>query len=262
MGRFAGILTKCPVIVSQGANTTQAIDSIVFGKLTNAGQTCVAPDYVFVHESEVDTFISAFTKTARKFYPEGINSPDYSSVINPQHHQRIKALVDNARENGAQVIDIFDAVEPIARKVNAMAPLLVISDDDTLYIAQEEIFGPLLLIKTWKNSEEIVDYINARPRPLALYYFGDNDDERNMFLQRTTSGNICVNSTMIHAAIDDLPFGGVGESGMGAYHGIEGFKVMSHAKEVFVQEKWRLPARMPLPNKGDIFFPGKVLLIL
>jgi coniferyl-aldehyde dehydrogenase len=238
---------KCPVIISQGANTAQAINSIVFGKLTNAGQTCIAPDYVFVHESEVDTFISAFARTAKKFYPGGINSKDYSSIINQHHYQRIQDLIDDARKKGAKVIDVFDAGEPTTKKTNAMAPLLVMSDDDQLHIAQEEIFGPLLLIKTWKNSEDVVDYINARPRPLALYYFGDDAVERDMFLQRTISGNVCVNSTMIHAAIDDLPFGGVGESGMGAYHGIEGFRAMSHAKGVFVQYKWRLPAMIHAP---------------
>lgn len=238
---------KSPVVVGRGQVNDRAIGSIVFGKLANAGQTCVAPDYALVHVDDMDAFVKQFDVAVRAAYPDGPTSVDYSSIVSGGHYDRLKGLLEDARQKGGRVLEVGAHPEHATRRIRTMAPTLVVGARDDLAVMQEEIFGPILPVRSYRTMDEVIDFINARPRPLALYYFGSRDAECNKLLARTTSGNVGINNTMMHVAQDDLPFGGVGPSGMGAYHGIEGFRTMSHAKGVFVQGQWNLPSLLRAP---------------
>ena len=224
---------KSPVIVAPGAATPANVTNIAFGKLANAGQTCIAPDYALVHESDLLTFRSAFERAVSQMYPDGPSDPDYSSIINERHFDRLTDLLQDASDKGAEII----RPGKVATKTRPqmLAPALVLGVTDEIALMQHEIFGPILPVVTYSSMDEVIAYVNARPRPLALYYFGDDSTDRRRVLDRTTSGNVGLDSTLLHYAQDDLPFGGVGASGMGAYHGIEGFRAMSHAKGIYAQ---------------------------
>lgn len=174
-------------------------------------------------------------------------SDDYTSIVNDRHYDRLRGLIEDARTRGARVIEVGVTPERSADRARTLAPTLIVDAGDDAAIMQEEIFGPVLPVRTYRTIGEVIDYVNARPRPLVLYYFGDDGADRESVLTRTTSGNVGINNTMIHVAQDDLPFGGIGPSGMGAYHGIEGFRTMSHAKGVFVQGRWNLPGLLRAP---------------
>lgn len=238
---------KSPVIVERGHVNDRTAESIVFGKLSNAGQTCVAPDYAMIHEDDLDTFIAQFGMSVARAYPDGPTSRDYTSIVNDCHYERLKSLIEDARSKGARVIETGMTPERAAERLRTLAPTLIIGAGDDATIMQEEIFGPILPVRTYRTIDDAIDYVNARPRPLALYYFGNEGADRAKLLTHTTSGNVGINNTMIHVAQDDLPFGGIGPSGMGAYHGIEGFRTMSHAKGVFVQGRWSLPRLLGAP---------------
>lgn len=238
---------KSPVIVARGHVDERTMGSIVFGKLSNGGQTCVAPDYALVHEDDLEAFVARFDAMVSRFYPEGPASPDYTSIVSDRHYDRLVGLIEDARRRGARVVETGVRPQRAISRVRTLVPTLVIGASDESAIMQEEIFGPILSVRTYRTMEEAIDYVNARPRPLALYYFGNQDGECETLLKRTTSGNTGINSTLMHVAQDDLPFGGVGPSGMGAYHGIEGFRAMSHAKGVFVQGRWSLPSLLRAP---------------
>lgn len=238
---------KSPVIVERGHVDDRTMASIVFGKLSNAGQTCVAPDYAMVHEDDLDAFIARFGMSVARAYPNGPTSDDYTSIVNDRHYDRLRGLIEDARTRGARVIEVGVTPERSAHRARTLAPTLIVEAGDDAAIMHEEIFGPLLPVTTYRTIDEVIDYVNARPRPLALYYFGAEGADREKLLMNTTSGNVGINNTMIHVAQDDLPFGGVGPSGMGAYHGIEGFRTMSHAKGVFVQNRWNLPSLLRAP---------------
>lgn len=238
---------KSPTIVARGHATRQTLDGIVFGKLSNGGQTCIAPDYALVHEDDLDTFIAEFKASVARFYPGGPTSRDYTSIVNDRHYERLKGLVENARTGGARVIEAGLTPERAAERLHTIAPTLVIGAGDDAEIMRKEIFGPILPVRTYRTIDEAIEYVNARPRPLALYYFGERDADCEKLLARTTSGNVGINNTLMHFAQDDLPFGGVGPSGMGAYHGIEGFRALSHAKGIFVQGRWNLPSLLRAP---------------
>jgi len=238
---------KSPVIVERGHVDDRTMASIVFGKLSNAGQTCVAPDYAMVHEDDLNAFIARFGMSVARAYPNGPASDDYTSIVNDRHYDRLRGLIEDARTRGARVIEVGVTPERSAHRARTLAPTLIVEAGDDAAIMQEEIFGPLLPVTTYRTIDEVIDYVNARPRPLALYYFGAEGADREKLLMNTTSGNVGINNTMIHVAQDDLPFGGVGPSGMGAYHGIEGFRTMSHAKGVFVQNRWNLPSLLRAP---------------
>ena len=238
---------KSPVIVARGHANERTLSGIVFGKLANAGQTCIAPDYALVHEDDLETFVSKYLATVARFYPRGPTSHDYTSIVSDRHFDRLKGLVDDARRAGARVIEAGVQPESATTRSRTLAPTLVVGAPDDAAILQEEIFGPVLPVRTYRDMDEAIAYVNARPRPLALYYFGPENADSKKLLARTTSGNVGVNNTLMHFAQDDLPFGGVGASGMGAYHGIEGFRAMSHAKGVFVQGRWNLPSLLHAP---------------
>lgn len=245
---------KSPVIVAAGQVNAYNVDNIVFGKLSNGGQTCVAPDYALVHEDDLDRFIALFSASVSRFYPQGPTSPDYTSIISDQHYQRLTGLINGAEKAGAKVIQVGIRPESASGRVRTLAPTLVVGAGDNSAIMEQEIFGPILPIRTYRSLDDVIQYVNERPRPLALYYFGARDADCERLLQRTTSGNVGINNTLMHVALDDLPFGGVGPSGMGAYHGIEGFRAMSHGKGIFVQGRWNLPslARAPFGWFADV----------
>jgi len=227
---------KSPAIVAKGHPLDQAAAGIAYGKLSNGGQICIAPDYALVHEGEIEAFTAAYDKAVAALYPNGSASDDYTSIINARHFGRLIGLVDDARAKGARILEMGG--KPSDARFNTLPPMIVLDAKDDTRIMQEEIFGPILPVLPYRDIDEAIAYVNARPRPLALYYFGSNGEDRRKVLSRTTSGNVTINGTLMHYAQDDLPFGGVGPSGMGAYHGIEGFRRLSHAKGVFEQGRW------------------------
>lgn len=229
---------KSPVIISKGYPLEKAVSRIVYGKLLSGGQTCIAPDYALVHETEIDAFIKAYDNGVKAAYPDGPTSADYTSVVNDQQYTLLKGLLDDARLHGAKVIEVGNKPADALNRPHTLAPTIVLGVTDEMKIAHEEIFGPILPVLSYRTIEDAIGYVNERPRPLALYYFGNDDTDKRKVLDRTTSGNVTINGTFAHIAQDDLPFGGVGESGMGQYHGIEGFRTLSHAKGIFEQGQW------------------------
>jgi len=242
---------KSPVIVSKSAKMDDAAAKIMTGKTMNAGQICLAPDYVFVPENKVDAFVSAAEKSVKKMYPTLKDNPDYTSIVNQRHFDRLNSYIDDAREKGARIVEINPANEDFSQQPHhKIAPTLVLDATEDMKIMQEEIFGPLLPIKTYKETDEAIGYINENDRPLGLYYFGQDKAEEEKVLTTTTSGGVTVNDVIMHISMEDLPFGGVGPSGMGAYHGIEGFKEFSHGKAVYTQAKASFVAEMFRPPFG------------
>ena len=229
---------KSPVILAEDYPLEPAMAGIAFGKLANAGQTCIAPDYALVQQNRIAAFTAAFDRAVSALYPKGPASDDYSSIVNDRHYARLTGLLDDARAKGGRIIEVGRSAGDGDRRPHTLAPMMVLDVRDDMRIAQEEIFGPILPVISYRNLDDAIDYVNARPRPLALYYYGPDDERRRKVLSRTVSGNVTINGTLMHYAQDDLPFGGVGPSGMGAYHGIEGFRTLSHAKGIFEQGRW------------------------
>ncbi len=224
---------KSPTIISRSADLAAAVNKIITGKLHNAGQICLAPDYVFVPEEKLAEFVAIAKATVAKLFPTLKDNPDYTSVINARHFERLQGYLAEAREAGVELIEMNPAGEDFAGQAHhKIVPTLLNNPGDQLKVMQDEIFGPLLPIKPYSDIQEVVAYINSHPRPLGLYYFGSNADEEAFVLNRTTSGGVCLNDVLRHAGVETLPFGGVGASGMGAYHGFDGFRTFSHAKAV------------------------------
>ncbi len=242
---------KSPVIVSKSAKMDDAAAKIMAGKMMNAGQICLAPDYVFVPESKVDEFVGAVQKSVKKMYPTLKDNPDYTSIVNQRHFDRLNSYLDDAKEKGAKIIEINPANEDFSQQPHhKIPPTLILNPEEDMKVMQEEIFGPLLPVRTYKDSDETIDYINANDRPLGLYYFGEDKAEETRVLERTTSGGVTVNDVIMHVSMEDLPFGGVGPSGMGSYHGIDGFREFSHAKAVYTQAKANFIVAMFRPPFG------------
>jgi coniferyl-aldehyde dehydrogenase len=239
---------KSPVIVSRTANLEDTAQKVMAGKMMNAGQICLAPDYVFVPEEQKASFVAALKSSAAKMFAGLAENPDYTSVINQRHHDRLQRYLSEARAQGAEVVEINPANEEFdSDEHHKMAPALVLDPDDKMSVMTEEIFGPILPIKTYRQIDEVIDYINDRDRPLGLYYFGKDKAEQERVLSRTTSGGVTINDVIMHVSVEDLPFGGVGPSGMGNYHGREGFKTFSHARAVMTQSKINVGAMMRPP---------------
>jgi coniferyl-aldehyde dehydrogenase len=226
---------KSPALIHERFSPETAAARILGGKLINAGQTCIAPDYVLVHQSHRDAFVSEAQKAVRKMFPSLADNKDYTSVINARHAARLRGYLDDAREKGARIIECNPRGERL--EGTRLAPTLLTDVTDEMAIMQEEIFGPLLPIVTYQTLDEAIGYINDRPRPLALYYFDQDAARVESVLDRTLSGGASVNDCVIHVAQFDLPFGGVGPSGMGAYHGRASFETFSHARGVFHQAR-------------------------
>jgi coniferyl-aldehyde dehydrogenase len=228
---------KSPCIIADDAALESAVEAIIYGKLFNAGQTCIAPDYVFVPRERRNEFLNMAAKTVAKLYPTLESNPDYTSIINDDHYRRITRYLDEARACDTLLLELSSAAETLAPLDRKIPPTLIIDPSETLALMQEEVFGPLLPVKTYGELREAIDYINRRPRPLALYYFGTDPRKRDQVLKSTVSGGASVNSTLLHAAVEELPFGGVGMSGIGAYHGEFGFHTFSHRKGIFLQSR-------------------------
>jgi coniferyl-aldehyde dehydrogenase len=228
---------KSPCIVAEDASLPAAVESIVYGKLLNAGQTCIAPDYVLVPERRLDDFVKLTVGTVEKFYPTLAGNPDYTSIVNDRHYRRVAQYVAEAEANGARVVTINPKGEKLPADARKLAPTLVIEPGENLAVMREEIFGPVLPIKTYRGLDQAIDYVNSHPRPLALYYFGADAGKRDEVLRKTVSGGASVNTTLFHFAAENLPFGGIGPSGIGAYHGEFGFQTFSHRKGVFLQSR-------------------------
>jgi len=228
---------KSPCIVHEAFSASRAAARIAHGKLFNAGQTCIAPDYVLVHQDKLDATVAALREAAAKLYPAIASSDDYTAIVNEHHRARLDSLVEDAVAKGAKKISLHPSTDRIDGPSGKMAPVILTGVTDTMDVMQEEIFGPVLPIVTYRSLHEALEYVNDRPRPLALYYFDDDSARADEVLTRTTSGGVCVNETLLHFVQHDLPFGGVGPSGMGAYHGREGFETSTHARAVVRQRR-------------------------
>jgi len=222
---------KSPAIVSDKIPMKDAAERICFGKSMNAGQTCVAPDYILVPKAKEKEFIEAYKKAFSKMYPTLKDNDDYTAIISDRQHQRLTNLLTDAEQKGAKLTTINPANEDLSAG-RKLAPVIMQNLKHDMTIADEEIFGPILPIIAYDNIDEAIDYVNDRPRPLALYYFGYDKPEQDYVLDNTHSGGVSVNDTLMHLAQEDMPFGGVGDSGMGHYHGHEGFITFSKAKAV------------------------------
>lgn len=226
---------KSPALVHESYPIATAADRICSAKFWNAGQTCVAPDYAFVPANKKDEFISASEATIAKRFSSFSSNPDYSHMISQSAWNRMHALVEDARSKGARIVQADSLNENITTESRPFPPTLIVGADDSMRVMQEEIFGPILPVVTYSSFDEALSYINARPRPLALYYFDNSESRIRKVLEQTTSGGVCINNCVLQFAQHRLPFGGVGPSGMGAYHGHEGFKTFSKKKGVFLQ---------------------------
>ena len=238
---------KSPAILDASCDVTDAAGRIAAGKLLNAGQTCIAPDYVLCPAPLVPAFVDAFTRATARMYPTLERNPDYTSIVNARHRDRLQALVEDARTKGARVVAIDPAREPEAPERRKMRPTLLLDVADGMAVMQEEIFGPVLPVVAYGSSEEAIAFVNARPRPLALYWFGKDGRRRDQVLRDTISGGVTVNDVLLHIAQENLPFGGVGASGSGAYHGDYGFRIFSMDKPVFAQSRWSGTAMLQPP---------------
>ncbi|WP_185368835.1 coniferyl aldehyde dehydrogenase [Acetobacter pasteurianus] len=235
---------KSPVVIEPGFSMQRVAGRVAFGKLTNAGQTCIAPDYVLVHESQQQAFAEAYQAAVKKLHPGGyVGSSDYTAILNQHHYTRLSGLIRDAEKQGARVIRMGSD----SATDHVLAPVLILNAKPEMAVMQEEIFGPVLPVLTYKNLDEAIAFINARPRPLALYYFGEKHAEQNRLLQRTVSGNVTINGTLLHYVQDALPFGGVGESGIGAYHGKEGFMALTHARGIYKQGRFNAATLLQPP---------------
>lgn len=224
---------KSPVLVDTSCDLGKTLDRLAWGKLINAGQTCIAPDYALVPRPLVAPFVAALRASMLRLYPRFQGNPDYTSIASDKHFARLQALVADARAQGATVVEL----EP-SNGGRQMPPALLLDVHSGMRVLQEEIFGPVLPIVPYDTLEEAIAYINARDKPLALYWFGTHTAHRDQVLAQTQSGGVSTNDTLVHLAQDGLPFGGVGPSGQGHYHGEWGFCRFSHEKAVFQQSRW------------------------
>ena len=244
---------KSPVIISPKADMAPTTDALMAGKMLNAGQICLAPDYVFVPRDRMSEFVESSKRSVAKMYPTLLDNPDYTSVVSERHFQRINGYVDEARERGVEVVEINPANENFGQQsTHKIAPTLLIDPPEDSAVMQEEIFGPVMPIKSYDSLDETMNYVNSHERPLGLYYFGTDQQETDQVLGNTTSGGVTLNDVVMHFAQEDLPFGGVGPSGMGSYHGEDGFRTFSHAKAVFKQATFNPAEKLGLrPPYGE-----------
>ena len=222
---------KSPTIISSDANLSLAAKRIMFVKTLNAGQICLSPDYVLIERGQEDALVEELKKVFNEFYPES-NANDYTSMVNEHHHERMQSYLQDAREKGASVIDLgsFDSSEK-----NTITTKVVMNVNESMRIMQEEIFGPLLPIMVYDELQEVVDYVNSHDHPLGLYFFGNKKSEQNFIIENTRSGGVTINDAMFHLMQSRLPFGGVGPSGYGHYHGYEGFLNFSNLRAIYYQ---------------------------
>ncbi len=239
---------KSPTFIDEDADLRVAVERILTIKSFNSGQICMSPDYLLLPQTRLEDFAAAAKAFVAEHVPTMTGNADYTSIISERHYRRLLSLMEDAKARGAEVINLLPG-SPEPNDATRQIPMrLVTGVDDDMDIMGEEIFGPLLPVVTYTDRQQALAYINAHPRPLAAYYFGDNAEHQQEFLARTTSGAAIINDVMAHATLENVPFGGVGPSGMGAYHGEFGFRRFSHAKAVVIQspdEESNLSMRPP-----------------
>ncbi len=229
---------KSPALFAPDADLALTLPRLAAGKLLNSGQTCVAPDYALVPAHQRDAWVAGFQSAVATLYPTIAGNPDYTAIINARHFERLAGLVADARARGATVLNLQppgEAPDPAKRR---FPPTLVLDVTDDMAVMREEIFGPVLPVETYESLDDAIRRVNARPRPLALYYFGGSAAGRDRVLRETVAGGVTVNDTLWHVVNEALPFGGVGPSGLGSYHGEHSFRRFSHLKPVFHQPRW------------------------
>jgi coniferyl-aldehyde dehydrogenase len=229
---------KSPTILCDDFDVDEAASRILYAKFVNAGQTCLAPDYVMVPETKRDRFVEAARRILPERYPDP-NDRSYTSVINEKSYRRLQATLEDARRKGATIVSLVPG-SAANERLRKLPPHLVLDPTDDMIVMRDEIFGPLLPVKTYRDLDEVVRYVNARDRPLGLYIFTHDRAREEKLLYETISGGVTVNNCMLHVAQHDLPFGGVGASGMGQYHGWEGFLEFSKLRPVFRNPRWSL----------------------
>jgi coniferyl-aldehyde dehydrogenase len=229
---------KSPAILHESYPLARAVERVMTGKLYNAGQTCVAPDYVLLPEGREAAFEAEARRAVAALYPRLVDNPDYTRIVSLRHYERLQALVEDAAGKGARVVEISAAGERGTPENRVFPPTLIFRTGDAMTVMQEEIFGPVLPVVTYRTLNEAIAYANARPRPLALYYFDEDARRVDHVLSSTISGGVTVNDCLYHLVQHNLPFGGVGTSGMGHYHGFDGFQTFSKKRGVMVQRRW------------------------
>ena len=247
---------KSPVIVLDNANLESVVNRVMMGKTLNAGQTCIAPDYVLIQRKYHEQFISLAKEWMDKHYPNIETNPDYSRIINVQQFKRVKGYLDEL--SGDEIHSLTAAESNMETRL--MPPVIVSEPASDSDVMQNEIFAPILPLMHYETLDDAIQFVNARPRPLALYIFGDNYSGIEKVRNNTVSGGLCINEVLIHVAQHDLPFGGVGDSGTGVYHGKAGFERLSHMKPVFVQSKLN-GLNLLLPPYGGLFKKAMALFL-
>ncbi|WP_310619174.1 coniferyl aldehyde dehydrogenase [Flexibacterium corallicola] len=240
---------KSPTIIDSDADLKLAAERICFSKTMNAGQTCISPDYVLVTNDRRDAFIQEYKSAFQSMYPTIENNENYTAIINERHHTRITSLIDDAHAKGANIIRADDG-KFAGDGTRRIAPHLIVDATDDMEVMQEEIFGPLLPIIGVDSLDEAIQFVKDRPRPLSLYYFGLDKQKQQQVLEQTHSGGVSINECLLHIAVDDMPFGGIGPSGMGHYHGPEGFLTFSKAKSVLTKGRFNSARLMQPPYTG------------
>ncbi|RUN77597.1 coniferyl aldehyde dehydrogenase [Sphingomonas sp. TF3] len=229
---------KSPVIIGKDADIARATERVAIGKMLNAGQICLAPDYMLVPEAQEQAVVDGLKAAVSSMYPTLLANPDYTAIINDRHHQRLQDWVADARAKGATVETVNPANEDFAGSNARKMPLHIVRNaTDDMIVMQEELFGPILPVRRYTGIDSAIAEVNRRDRPLGLYYFGPDESERRTVLDRTISGGVTLDDVVFHVSMEELPFGGIGPSGMGSYHGFDGFKTFSHGKAVFKQAK-------------------------
>jgi coniferyl-aldehyde dehydrogenase len=228
---------KSPAILDRSCDLATVAPRLAFGKLLNAGQTCIAPDYAFVPGDRIDSFVAHMQRAVAAMYPRLASNPDYTSIVSDRHFARLQGLLEDARAKGARVVTINPAAETFDPAMRKLPPVLVLGATPEMKLMQEEIFGPILPVLAYDRIEEAIAYINRHDRPLALYWFGADAASRDSVLNQTISGGVTLNDCIWHIAQEDQPFGGVGASGTGSYHGEWGFRTFSKEKPVFTQPR-------------------------
>ena len=241
---------KSPAIVAADYPPEKAAARLATGKWFNAGQTCIAPDYVLVARSSRDALVRALRDEVRIRYPDLAASPDYSRVISDGHFARLRGLVEDARGRGLQVMELADVEPALAARERILPPTLVLDPGDDAALMREEIFGPVLPVIAYDRLEDAIAFVRARERPLALYPFSHDRATVETILGALLAGGVTINDSLLHFAAHGLPFGGVGASGMGAYHGRAGFDAMTKAMPVLWQRRWAASDLLRPPYSG------------
>lgn len=244
---------KSPVVIGNGVDMQTAAARIMAGKTLNAGQICLSPDHVFAPSARVSEFVEAAKTATAEMFPTLKDNPDYTAIITERHFDRIRGYIDDARAKGGEIVEINPAGEDFTQQEHRrIPPTLILNATDDMAVMQDEIFGPLLPIRAYDDLGDVIEQINQKDRPLAIYYFGKDARERELLLERTTSGGVTINDVIMHCAQDNLPFGGIGPSGMGAYHGVDGFREFSHLKAIYTQlPKDLAPMKLFRPPYGE-----------